>query len=84
MSARDPGLAFTDGALQFELWADKLWDPMGRRVAEAAVLQPAHTDRVDSTPSVTVNRPPPLGPAPLGFGEMFVVGHDPYGIGVFG
>jgi ubiquinone/menaquinone biosynthesis C-methylase UbiE len=40
MSARDPGLAFTDGALQFELWADKLWDPMGRDVAEAAVLQP--------------------------------------------
>ncbi|MBP2413681.1 ubiquinone/menaquinone biosynthesis C-methylase UbiE [Arthrobacter stackebrandtii] len=40
MSARDPGLAFTDGALQFESWADKLWDPMGRDVAEAAVLQP--------------------------------------------
>ncbi|ALO66267.1 UbiE protein [Arthrobacter alpinus] len=40
MSARDPGLAFTDGALQFEAWADKLWDPMGRDVVEAAVLQP--------------------------------------------
>ncbi len=40
MSARDPGLAFTDGALPFELWADKLWDPMGRDVAAAAVLQP--------------------------------------------
>ncbi len=40
MSARDPGLAFTDGALQFEAWADKLWDPMGRDVAAAAVLQP--------------------------------------------
>lgn len=40
MSARDPGLAFTDGALQFEAWADKLWDPMGRDVADAAVLQP--------------------------------------------
>ncbi|MHA7175485.1 class I SAM-dependent methyltransferase [Arthrobacter sp. Sr24] len=40
MSARDPGLAFTDGALQFEAWADKLWDPMGRDVVESAVLQP--------------------------------------------
>ncbi|MET4004098.1 MULTISPECIES: class I SAM-dependent methyltransferase [Arthrobacter] len=40
MSARDPGLAFTDGALQFEAWADKLWDPMGRDVAAAAVLAP--------------------------------------------
>ncbi|GAA5229742.1 class I SAM-dependent methyltransferase [Arthrobacter cryoconiti] len=40
MSARDPGLAFTDGALQFESWAQKLWDPMGRDVAETAVLQP--------------------------------------------
>ncbi len=40
MSARDPGLAFTDGALQFEAWSDKLWDPMGRDVVAAAVLQP--------------------------------------------
>ncbi|WP_104089593.1 class I SAM-dependent methyltransferase [Arthrobacter sp. GMC3] len=40
MSARDPGLAFTDGALQFEAWSDKLWDPMGRDVVEAAVILP--------------------------------------------
>ncbi|MFC8304139.1 class I SAM-dependent methyltransferase [Specibacter sp. NPDC057265] len=40
MSARDPGLAFTDGALQFEAWSEKLWDPMGRAVVEAAMLQP--------------------------------------------
>jgi len=40
MSARDPGLAFTDGALQFEVWSDKLWDPMGRDVVAAAALKP--------------------------------------------
>ncbi len=40
MSARDPGLAFTDGALQFEAWSEKLWDPMGRDVVAAAALQP--------------------------------------------
>ncbi|ALV46062.1 UbiE protein [Arthrobacter alpinus] len=40
MSARDPGLAFTDGALQFEAWSDKLWDPMGRDVVAAAGLLP--------------------------------------------
>ena len=39
MSARDPGLAFTDGALQFEAWSDKLWDPMGRDVVATAALQ---------------------------------------------
>lgn len=40
MSARDPGLAFTDGAFQFELWSEKLWDPMARDVVAAAHLQP--------------------------------------------
>lgn len=39
MSARDPGLAFTDGALQFESWSEKLWDPMGADVVAAAQLR---------------------------------------------
>ncbi|WP_269048081.1 class I SAM-dependent methyltransferase [Paenarthrobacter sp. Z7-10] len=40
MSARDPGLAFTDGALEFEAWSENLWDPIGRDVAAAAELLP--------------------------------------------
>ena len=40
MSARDPGLAFTDGALQFESWSDRLWDPMGADVVAAAGVRP--------------------------------------------
>src|SRR4051794_22697455 len=40
MSARDPGLAFTDGALQFEAWSQDLWDPVGRDVVAAAELKP--------------------------------------------
>lgn len=39
MSARDPGLAFTDGAFEFELWSEKLWDPMGKDVVTAAQLK---------------------------------------------
>ncbi|NYE94985.1 SAM-dependent methyltransferase [Psychromicrobium silvestre] len=40
MSVRDPGLAFTDGALQFEAWSEVLWDPAALAVVEAARLQP--------------------------------------------
>ncbi|WP_394939018.1 class I SAM-dependent methyltransferase [Psychromicrobium sp. YIM B11713] len=40
MSARDPGLAFTDGALQFEAWSEALWDPAARTIVEIADLQP--------------------------------------------
>ncbi|MCU1573346.1 MAG: UbiE protein [Micrococcaceae bacterium] len=40
MSARDPGLAFTDGALQFEAWSETLWDPVARDLVAAAALLP--------------------------------------------
>ncbi|MBW4095441.1 MAG: class I SAM-dependent methyltransferase [Acidobacteria bacterium] len=40
MSTRDPGLAFTDGALEFEAWSDNLWGPVAQSVVEAAALKP--------------------------------------------
>ena len=65
MSARDPGLAFTDGALQFEAWADKLWDPMGRDVAEAAALKPGEKvlDACCGTGAATIPAALAVGPA---------------------
>jgi ubiquinone/menaquinone biosynthesis C-methylase UbiE len=43
VSARDPGLAFTDGALEFEAWSGNLWDPVGRLLAETAALEPGQS-----------------------------------------
>ena len=40
ITSRDPGLAFTDGALQFEAWSEALWDPAARTVVRTAALQP--------------------------------------------
>ena len=64
MSARDPGLAFTDGALQFEAWSDKLWDPMGRDVVAAAVLQPGEKvlDACCGTGAATIPAALAVGP----------------------
>lgn len=64
MSARDPGLAFTDGALQFESWSEKLWDPMGREVAAAAVLQPGEQvlDACCGTGAATIPAAVAVGP----------------------
>ena len=64
MSARDPGLAFTDGALQFEAWSDRLWDPMGRDVVAAAVLQPGETvlDACCGTGAATIPAALAVGP----------------------
>ncbi|MGO4384530.1 class I SAM-dependent methyltransferase [Specibacter sp. RAF43] len=65
MSARDPGLAFTDGALQFEAWSDKLWDPMGRDVVAAAVLKPGEKvlDACCGTGAATIPAALAVGPA---------------------
>jgi SAM-dependent methyltransferase len=64
MSARDPGLAFTDGALQFEAWSEKLWDPMGRDVVAAAVLQPGEKvlDACCGTGAATIPAALAVGP----------------------
>ncbi|WP_285726155.1 class I SAM-dependent methyltransferase [Psychromicrobium xiongbiense] len=40
---RDPGLAFTDGAAQFNSWSEQLWDPAARIVVERAALTPGQT-----------------------------------------
>ncbi|WP_425860571.1 class I SAM-dependent methyltransferase [Arthrobacter sp. TWP1-1] len=64
MSARDPGLAFTDGALQFEAWSDKLWDPMGRDVVAAARLAPGEKvlDACCGTGAATIPASLAVGP----------------------
>ncbi|PYI39873.1 class I SAM-dependent methyltransferase [Arthrobacter psychrolactophilus] len=64
MSARDPGLAFTDGALQFEAWSDKLWDPMGRDVVAAAKLLPGEKvlDACCGTGAATIPAALAVGP----------------------
>jgi len=64
MSARDPGLAFTDGALQFEAWSDKLWDPMGRDVAKAAAILPGEKvlDACCGTGAATIPAALAVGP----------------------
>lgn len=64
MSARDPGLAFTDGALQFEAWSDKLWDPMGRDIAAAAAILPGEKvlDACCGTGAATIPAAMAVGP----------------------
>jgi len=64
MSARDPGLAFTDGALQFEAWSDNLWDPMGRDVVQAARLLPGEKvlDACCGTGAATIPAALAVGP----------------------
>ncbi|WP_035749254.1 class I SAM-dependent methyltransferase [Arthrobacter sp. 35W] len=64
MSARDPGLAFTDGALQFETWSEALWDPMGAAVVEAAALQPGEKvlDACCGTGAATLPAATAVGP----------------------
>ncbi|MDJ0356481.1 class I SAM-dependent methyltransferase [Paenarthrobacter sp. PH39-S1] len=64
MSARDPGLAFTDGALQFEAWSDQLWDPMGYALASAAQLQPGERvlDACCGTGAATLPAAAAVGP----------------------
>lgn len=64
MSARDPGLAFTDGALQFEAWSEKLWDPMGRDVVAEAMLQPGEKvlDACCGTGAATIPAALAVGP----------------------
>ncbi len=64
MSARDPGLAFTDGALQFETWSDQLWDPMGLALASAAQLQPGERvlDACCGTGAATLPAAAAVGP----------------------
>lgn len=39
-TSRDPGLAFTDGSLQFEAWSEALWDPAAQTIVDTAALQP--------------------------------------------
>ncbi len=64
MSARDPGLAFTDGALQFEAWSQNLWDPVGRDVVEAAELKPGQRvlDACCGTGAATLPAATAVGP----------------------
>lgn len=64
MSARDPGLAFTDGAFEFELWSEKLWDPMGADVVAAAKLQPGERvlDACCGTGAATLPAAQAVGP----------------------
>ena len=64
MSARDPGLAFTDGALQFEAWSGNLWDPVARAVVDAAELQPGQSvlDACCGTGAATLPAAAAVGP----------------------
>lgn len=64
MSARDPGLAFTDGALQFEAWSQNLWDPVGRDVVAAAELKPGQRvlDACCGTGAATLPAATAVGP----------------------
>ncbi|ABY23021.1 methyltransferase, UbiE/COQ5 family [Renibacterium salmoninarum ATCC 33209] len=39
LTARDPGLAFTDGSMQFEAWSEALWDPAARTIVAATQLK---------------------------------------------
>ena len=65
MSTRDPGLAFTDGALQFESWSETLWDPAARTVVELAELRPGETvlDACCGSGAVTIPASQAVGPS---------------------
>lgn len=65
MSARDPGLAFTDGALQFEAWSRNLWDPVAREVVAAAELKPGQhvLDACCGTGAATLPAAAAVGPS---------------------
>lgn len=65
MSNRDPGLAFTDGALQFESWSETLWDPAARTVVGLAELQPGETvlDACCGSGAVTIPASRAVGPS---------------------
>ena len=65
MSARDPGLAFTDGALQFEAWSENLWDPVAREVVAAAELKPGQhvLDACCGTGAATLPAAASVGPS---------------------
>lgn len=64
LSSRDPGLAFTDGALQFEAWSEALWDPAARTVVQTAALQPGEKvlDACCGAGAVTVPAALAVGP----------------------
>ncbi|WP_125609745.1 class I SAM-dependent methyltransferase [Specibacter cremeus] len=65
MSVRDPGLAFTDGAIQFESWSEKLWDPMAREVIAAAALTAGERvlDACCGTGAATIPAAEAVGPS---------------------